>query len=534
MFRPVFHVFLFLFSVSFAFAEKIPIAVIDLDAQGVEKSTAAVVTERLRSELVVVSVFRVMERAQMENILKEQGFQQTGACSDNQCLVAVGQVLGVKRMITGSVGKVGDLYSLTLRIIDVATGEILGVASEDCECSLKIILGQTIPSLAQKISREFLNESRKKQGESGFGDIHITTDPPGASVSINGTAIDGVTPLTKKNLPIGEHEIFVQKGNLIASKRITLMPNDLLNIELTLEAGSTLVKIFSDPAGAEISLDGRTIGKTPCKIGNFPTGKHDVTAKKNGYFLQKIDITPSIGKQEEVNITLVPCGYVTVKVAPENARIEIAGKNVENGMLVTLPVGSHKISVSAPRFSSVEKEVTISQGKEILDSVFLSPMYGTLSVTAIPNGSDISINGIKCGYTPYKGDLDSGTYDLVAGCKNYADTSLSILLHSGEQKYLAITLHRTPEYLLAQKQQKQRVVWTFRGIIAIAAIGGLAGGIYYNNEYDKSYNTYKSINVVGDHSAEYRAAEQRKVWRNVLYGLSAVGACSFGLTFFFK
>ena len=83
--------------------EKITLAVSDFTAQGVKESDAAVVSEQLRVELTKNSSIRLVERGQMHEILKEQGFQQSG-CTNDACAVEVGQLLGVKRMIVGSVG----------------------------------------------------------------------------------------------------------------------------------------------------------------------------------------------------------------------------------------------------------------------------------------------------------------------------------------------------------------------------------------------------------------------------------------------
>lgn len=85
---------------------KLNVAVNDLAPQSVDKGEAAIVSDRLRSEMISTGVFRVMERAQMESILKEQGFQKSGACDDASCIVEVGQLLGVERMIAGSLGRV--------------------------------------------------------------------------------------------------------------------------------------------------------------------------------------------------------------------------------------------------------------------------------------------------------------------------------------------------------------------------------------------------------------------------------------------
>ena len=89
---------------------KLNIAVNDLRGEGIDKSSANIISERIRSELINTGVFRVMERAEMQTILKEQGFQQSGACIDQQCLVQVGQLLGVDRIVAGSVGMIGSIY----------------------------------------------------------------------------------------------------------------------------------------------------------------------------------------------------------------------------------------------------------------------------------------------------------------------------------------------------------------------------------------------------------------------------------------
>ena len=48
-------------------------------------------------------------------LLKEQGFQQCGSCSGSDCLVEVGQLLGVQKLFLGEILQVGGLLTLTLR-----------------------------------------------------------------------------------------------------------------------------------------------------------------------------------------------------------------------------------------------------------------------------------------------------------------------------------------------------------------------------------------------------------------------------------
>ncbi len=105
-------------------AEPVAIAVSDLMAQGIKENEAAVVSEQLRAQLLKDSRIRMVERNQMQEILKEQGFQQTG-CTSDQCAVEAGQLLGVRNMIVGTIGMAGSYTVLSVRAINVETGEVV-------------------------------------------------------------------------------------------------------------------------------------------------------------------------------------------------------------------------------------------------------------------------------------------------------------------------------------------------------------------------------------------------------------------------
>jgi TolB-like protein len=105
-------------------------AVNDFDNQGIARTEATVLSERFRASLQKTGAVRLIERGQMETILKEQGFQQSG-CTSDACAVEVGQLLGVKKIVVGSVGVAGSYTVLSARVLDVATGEV--VLTEDVQ-----------------------------------------------------------------------------------------------------------------------------------------------------------------------------------------------------------------------------------------------------------------------------------------------------------------------------------------------------------------------------------------------------------------
>ena len=55
--------------------------------------------------------------------IKEQKFQYSG-CVTDACMVEIGKMIGVNQIVGGSISKVGNVYSVSARIINVETGEI--------------------------------------------------------------------------------------------------------------------------------------------------------------------------------------------------------------------------------------------------------------------------------------------------------------------------------------------------------------------------------------------------------------------------
>ena len=132
------------------------IAVSDLIGQGVNQTEANVVTEQLRAELHKTGHFRIIERSQMQEILKEQGFQQTG-CTSDACAVQVGQLLGVRDIVVGTIGIAGSYTMLTVRIIDVQTGEVIVDETEKTTGGIDRMVEKGIKEITGKLAITYLN-----------------------------------------------------------------------------------------------------------------------------------------------------------------------------------------------------------------------------------------------------------------------------------------------------------------------------------------------------------------------------------------
>jgi len=126
-------------------------AVLDMQARGVATADAQVLSDRFRVELFLQKRYRMLEREKMDEVLKEQGFQKSGACEQSECAVEVGKLLGVNRMIIGSVSHIGTTWTVTARTVDVETGEIVQTAVLDQKGEIDALLQPGMQDLAEKL-----------------------------------------------------------------------------------------------------------------------------------------------------------------------------------------------------------------------------------------------------------------------------------------------------------------------------------------------------------------------------------------------
>lgn len=143
-----------LFCVVWTFAQKPKLAINDFEAIGFPESDAAIISERLRSETVNTHAFTVLERNAMNHLLTEQAFQKTSEqCIEQECESEQGKVLGVQYLGTGSIGKIGSLTSISFRLLDVETGEIVFSTSMEVDNGIENILKGPIQSIVKQMTK---------------------------------------------------------------------------------------------------------------------------------------------------------------------------------------------------------------------------------------------------------------------------------------------------------------------------------------------------------------------------------------------
>jgi hypothetical protein len=78
---------------------------------------------RLESAIVSSGKLVVVDRANLDKIRAEQGFQLSDEVDDNSAK-SIGKLLGAGAIVTGSLTDLGDVYSLTLKAINIETATV--------------------------------------------------------------------------------------------------------------------------------------------------------------------------------------------------------------------------------------------------------------------------------------------------------------------------------------------------------------------------------------------------------------------------
>lgn len=104
------------------------------DKKLTDKKVNFAVSEILTKNFLKLGKFTVVERAQLEEVMKEQKLGLSGAV-DSGTAADIGKLAGARLLVLGNVIQLGKSYQLTSKLVDAQTGEML--ASEIAEVPVK-------------------------------------------------------------------------------------------------------------------------------------------------------------------------------------------------------------------------------------------------------------------------------------------------------------------------------------------------------------------------------------------------------------
>ncbi len=124
-----------------------------------------------------------------------------------------------------------------------------------------------------------------------------------------------------------------------------------------------MLSISSAPSGAEVRLDGETVGVTPLRLQRVAIGRHDVSLHLDDHQTASavVDVRPRQSASVHEVLTL-GSGQVTIRVKPWGTIFingELHGRDLDVQYVTQLPAGQHRITVFHPAFQEYERVVDV-------------------------------------------------------------------------------------------------------------------------------------------------------------------------------
>ena len=463
------------------------IAVIDFEARNISAGEVATLTDRFRDELTKTNQYIVVERGKMEEVLREQGFQQSG-CTSDECVVEVGQLIGVQQMVGGSIGKVSNVYSVSVRIIDVETGKIVNATNYDHTGDLGGLLTNGMNRLVNRlVSGQVASMVVVKQ--QGFGSLYITSEPGEANIWIDGIKQTGTTPIMLDNIATGEHEVIVQKGDYSASKLVTVVKDDVIKIDFTMTLGKGKLKVVSNPFEAQVMVDGIDKGLTPVVVSDLKAGYHDVTVQLEGYCADNQSVLIKSNTVAEHKVDLRKLAKLTISSNPRGAEIYVNGVNKGlSTKILALTAGQHRITVSKDGYYDKSIQVVLAEGEKTYQKIDLQRWQGSLNVKTVPAGAGVYIAGVQKGVTPLQlNQLVVGQYGIQLKYNDYLTESSTVMITKDNTSNITINLTSVASIERKIASLKKRKLYYLAG-----SGGALATALLFNSMANSNYQEYQT------------------------------------------
>ncbi len=214
-----------------------------------------------------------------------------------------------------------------------------------------------------------------------------------------------------------------------------------------------LLRLQSNPSGAEAYVNGSFVGFTPVDFGVRP-GRHEVRFELAGY--EPFVTTVNIGggqTQQTVSGTLnrvQTAGSVNFTSNPSGADVYVDGRYVGTSPTASLRFepGTYTARFEAPGYQSSTVRFTVQSGRDQTVSANLTATLGTVVVQANVGGALVFLDGRQIGTIPNGSgrltipNITSGTHELVVIAPGYATYITSFSVSPGRTVELTVRQSR--------------------------------------------------------------------------------------------
>ncbi len=198
-------------------------------------------------------------------------------------------------------------------------------------------------------------------------------------------------------------------------------------------------------SGAEVLVDGESVGSTPLAERELAAGEHRVVIRADGYaeYSETVGVE-GLGRRQTLAATLIPAS------APVSVRSDTPGTTlwVDGAEIGPLPLtaelaaGARSLEIRAPGRRPWKERISVLPGQpQSIGPVMLAPADGVLRIDSEPPGASVAVDGRFAGTTPATLAVSPGRDHRITISKGgYGTATRSAWLEPAEERRLSVAL----------------------------------------------------------------------------------------------
>lgn len=175
-------------------------------------------------------------------------------------------------------------------------------------------------------------------------------------------------------------------------------------VEITLQALPGRLSLDTRPAAATLFIDGEVAGETPLEDLAVAAGEHElrIEAPRHRPLTRTLSVTGRNVRQR-LSLALQPAwAEVSIATAPAGATLFVDGEaRGETPATFEILEGERRLALRRPGYAALRRTLRLEAGAGVdLGTLALTPATGVLTLTSVPGGANVSVNGEFAGQTP--------------------------------------------------------------------------------------------------------------------------------------
>ncbi|MBM4320309.1 MAG: hypothetical protein FJ125_10180 [Deltaproteobacteria bacterium] len=133
-------------------AKRPKLVLVGLEASGAPAAEVSALAESLCTEVGSLDRFELLCGSELKVMLEHMSLQRLMGCAGDDCLRELSGHVKADWLLLGSVGKVGETFTLNLRLMNAQSGSVAGRTSRTVSKDLGRLLGELAPALKELLA----------------------------------------------------------------------------------------------------------------------------------------------------------------------------------------------------------------------------------------------------------------------------------------------------------------------------------------------------------------------------------------------